>query len=101
MENPEAEETKEFVAKQAALTESVLSRCEEREKLRDELTAVYNHPRFYIPFKRGGKYFYFRNTGLQAHNVLHVQVFNEMSERGYSFRVYRNVFADVGSLCFR
>jgi len=68
------------VEKQAKLTDSVLPNCEEeRCKLRDELTALYNHPRFYVPFKRGGKYFYFQNTGLQAHNVLYVQVFDKMS----------------------
>ncbi|ONK55974.1 uncharacterized protein A4U43_C10F2850 [Asparagus officinalis] len=72
-EDPEAEETKQFVEEQAALTDSVLSQCEHRHKLKNQLTALYNHPRFYIPFKRGGKYFYFQNTGLQAHNVLCVQ----------------------------
>lgn len=76
LEDPEADETKEFVEKQAALTDSVLSHCENRHKLKDQLTALYNHPRFYIPFKRGGKFFYFQNSGLQAHNVLNVQVFD-------------------------
>lgn len=74
LEDPESEETKEFVEKQAALADSVLSQCEYRDKLREELTSLYNHPRSYVPFKRGAKYFFFQNSGLQAHNVLYVQV---------------------------
>ncbi|KAJ6853230.1 prolyl endopeptidase-like [Iris pallida] len=73
LEDPESEETKEFVSKQAALTDAVLAECNERYNLRRQITSLCDHPRFYPPFKRGGKYFYFHNTGLQAHNILYVQ----------------------------
>lgn len=69
-----ATEVKEFVEKQAALTDSVLAKCEARESLRRQITALLDHPRYDTPFKRGGKYFYFHNTGLQAQSVLYVQV---------------------------
>ena len=74
MEDPDAEEVKEFVEGQVALTDSVLARCEEREKLRGQITALFDHPRYDTPYKRGGKYFYYHNTGLQAQSVLYVQV---------------------------
>ena len=74
LEDPDAEEVKEFVEEQVKLTESVLEKCDTREKLREKITKLYDHPRYGAPFKRGDKYFYFHNTGLQAQSVLYVQV---------------------------
>lgn len=74
LEDPDAKEVKEFVQKQVKLTDSVLEKCETREKLREKITKLFDHPRYDAPFRRGDKYFYFHNTGLQAQNVLYVQV---------------------------
>lgn len=74
LEDPDAEEVKDFVQKQVKLTESVLEKCESREKLREKITKLFDYPRYDAPFRRGDKYFYFHNTGLQAQNVLYVQV---------------------------
>ena len=65
---------KEFVQEQVKLKDSVLKECETREKLREKITELYDYPRYDPPFKRGDKYFYFHNTGLQPQNVLYVQV---------------------------
>ncbi|KAG6699542.1 hypothetical protein I3843_08G070600 [Carya illinoinensis] len=73
LEDPDAEEVKEFVQEQVKLTESLLEKCEAREKLRESITKLFDHPRYEAPFRRGDKYFYFHNTGLQAQNVLYVQ----------------------------
>ncbi|KAL4650322.1 hypothetical protein ACB092_01G079300 [Castanea dentata] len=73
LEDPDAKEVKEFVQKQVTLTESVLEKCETREKLREKITKLFDHPRYDAPFRRGDKYFYFYNTGLQAQSVLYVQ----------------------------
>ncbi|KAM7256722.1 hypothetical protein ACFE04_012463 [Oxalis oulophora] len=74
LEDPDAEETKEFVQKQVNLTESVLKTCETRQKLHDKITKLFDHPRYDAPFKRGNnKYFYFHNTGLQPQSVLFTQ----------------------------
>lgn len=74
LEDPDSEETKEFVDKQSTLTDSVLAVCDVRDKIRRQITALYDHPRYDTPFKRGNRYFYFHNTGLQAQSVLYVQV---------------------------
>lgn len=60
--------------KQVELTQSVLQACDTREKIREKITKLFDHPRYDPPFRRGNKYFYFHNTGLQAQNVLYVQV---------------------------
>ncbi|WOH06644.1 hypothetical protein DCAR_0626072 [Daucus carota subsp. sativus] len=73
LEDPESEEVKEFVQKQVNLTETVLKKCETREKLRDSLTKLFDYPRYDVPFRRGDKYFYFHNSGLQPQRVLYMQ----------------------------
>lgn len=74
MEDPDSEETKEFVKSQVEVTESLLKTCETREKLKERLKEVFEFERFQVPFKRGDKYFYFHNKGLQPQDVLYVQV---------------------------
>ncbi|KAH0680696.1 prolyl endopeptidase isoform X1 [Solanum tuberosum] len=73
LEDPDSEETKEFVEKQVILTESVLKTCETREKLRKKLTKLFDFPKYDVPFRAGDKYFYFHNTGLQPQKVLYIQ----------------------------
>ncbi|KAF9621768.1 hypothetical protein IFM89_027622 [Coptis chinensis] len=73
LENPDAEEVKEFVDKQVDLTESVLKTCDTRDKLREHISKLWDYPRSYAPFKRGDKYYYFHNTGLQAQCVVYMQ----------------------------
>nr|GMD40267.1 prolyl endopeptidase-like [Ipomoea batatas] len=73
LEDPDSEETKEFVGRQVELTDSVLNSCDTREKLREKLTKLYDYPKYEVPFVAGDKYFYFHNTGLQPQKVLYVQ----------------------------
>ncbi|KAK7311002.1 hypothetical protein RJT34_08839 [Clitoria ternatea] len=73
LEDPDAEEVKEFVQQQNRITDSILQKCETRDKLRETITKLYDHPRYEIPFKRANKYFYLHNTGLQPHSVLYMQ----------------------------
>lgn len=74
LEDPDAEEVKDFVQKQVNLTESVLKQCETREKLQKKLTEFYDYPKYDAPFREGDKFFYFHNTGLQPQKVLYMQV---------------------------
>ncbi|KAK9748510.1 hypothetical protein RND81_02G062700 [Saponaria officinalis] len=73
LEDPDSEETKEFVKSQAEVTEQLLKTCETREKLGKRLKQVFEFERYQVPFKRGHKYFYFHNKGLQPLDVLFVQ----------------------------
>ncbi|CAI8600168.1 unnamed protein product [Vicia faba] len=73
LEDPDAEEVKEFVEKQVQLTNSVIAECETRSKLNERITKLFDHPRYGAPFKKGDKYFYFHNSGLQPQDILYVQ----------------------------
>lgn len=74
LEDPDSEETKQFVDNQVKLTDSVLAECDTRDKLKEKITELFDYPRFYPPFKKCDKYFYFHNSGLQPQSVLYVQV---------------------------
>lgn len=71
MENPDAEETKEFVDAQNTITRKYLEACPFRDKLRERLTKLWNFPKFGPPFKRGEYYYLMQNDGLQNQYVMY------------------------------
>lgn len=73
LENTESAETKAWIEAQNALTIPYLHSLPHREPLKRILTRRWNYPRYGIPFKRGRRYFYFKNDGLQNQAVLYWQ----------------------------
>ena len=71
LEDAQSAETRAWVDAENALAESFLSDIPEREALRERLTALWNFERFGIPFVKGGRFFYFKNNGLQNQSVLY------------------------------
>jgi prolyl oligopeptidase len=41
--------------------------------MRKRITELYDYERFAVPYKKGGRYFYTHNTGLQNQSVLFVR----------------------------
>ncbi len=72
LEDPASAETVAWVEAQNALTRSVLD-GPRRDELVARLTTLYDFPRTSVPLKRGPRYFYTHNTGLQDQPVLYVQ----------------------------
>ena len=62
-----------WVAQQNALTSSYLATLTGRAVFEQRIRELYNYERFGIPEKKGNRYFYTRNSGLQNQNVLHVR----------------------------
>lgn len=61
-----------WIEAQNKLTDSYFQQIPQREKIRDQLTKVWNYERYGSPFKRGKHYFYSKNDGLQNQNVIYI-----------------------------
>ncbi len=93
LEDDNSEETLAWVKAQNAVTFGYLQKLPQREPLRARLTELWNYPRYGTPFQKGGRYFFFKNDGLQNQSVLHKQASlhappevlldpNKLSEKG-------------------
>ena len=72
LEDDNSEETKLWVAAQNAVTDAYLASIPQRAAIRERLTQIWNHERYAAVSRHGKRYFYVRNSGLQAQGVLHV-----------------------------
>jgi prolyl oligopeptidase len=73
LENPDAPDTKAWVEAQNKVTFDYLGQIPQREPLKTRLTELWNYEKYGRPFKRGGRYFYYKNDGLQNQSVLYTQ----------------------------
>ncbi|MGK7935116.1 MAG: prolyl oligopeptidase family protein, partial [Xenococcaceae cyanobacterium] len=71
LENPDSEETKAWVTAQNEVTFGYLEQIPGRAKIKQRITQLWDYEKFGIPFKRGNRYFYFKNDGLQNQSVLY------------------------------
>lgn len=62
-----------WVAEENKVTDAYLATLPGRDVFKTRMTELYNYERFGVPTKKGGKYFYSRNSGLQNQAVLYVR----------------------------
>ncbi len=72
LEDDNSEETAEWVKAQNEVTFAYLEKLPYREEIRARLTELMNYPRYSTPFKEAGKYYFFKNDGLQNQSVLYM-----------------------------
>ncbi len=73
LEDLDSPETKAWVAAENALTFGYLRDLPERAPIKARMTKLWNYPKFGLPTKQGGQYFFTKNDGLQNQAVLYVQ----------------------------
>lgn len=71
LEDPDSEETKVWIEAQNKVTFSYLDSIPQRQQIKQRLSQLWDYERFGIPFKKGDRYFYFKNDGLQNQSVLY------------------------------
>ncbi len=71
LEDANSDETKAWVTEQNKVTQAWLAQIPQREAIKARLTKLWNYERYGVPSKKGGRYFYSRNDGLQNQSVLY------------------------------
>ena len=73
LEDVDSPETRGWVEAENRVTFGYLEQIPERERIHRRLTELWNYPKYGAPFKKGGRYFFFKNSGLQNQSVLYTQ----------------------------
>ncbi len=71
LEDTESEETAEWVAAENKVTQAYLQSLPERESMRVRLEKLWNYERFGLPSRKGDRYIYTHNNGLQNQSILY------------------------------
>ncbi|ALC38293.1 CG2528 [Drosophila busckii] len=73
LEDPDANETQNFVDSQNNISQPFLESCEQWKHINSKLTKLWNYPKYGCPMQYGKYYYYFMNTGLQNQSVMYQQ----------------------------
>ena len=71
LEDDMAADTKDWVQREVAFTNSYLANIPFREELRSQLKDIWNYEKIGAPFKEGDYTHFYKNDGLQAQSVLY------------------------------
>jgi prolyl oligopeptidase len=71
LENDTTAETGSWIAEQNEVTFGYLNKINYRNKIKTRLEKLYDYERLSAPFKEGEYYYFYKNDGLQNHNVLY------------------------------
>ena len=71
LEDDYSEETANWVKAQNAVTQKFLSQIPYREQMKKHLMEIMNYPKEGALWKKGDRYFFYRNDGLQNQSVLY------------------------------
>ncbi|TWT45190.1 Prolyl endopeptidase [Phycisphaerae bacterium RAS1] len=72
MEDLDSPDVKAWVDAENAITFGWLEQIPARNAIKERMTKLWNYERYGTPFKRGNRYFYSRNDGLQNQSVTYV-----------------------------
>ncbi|MBI1968170.1 MAG: S9 family peptidase [Gemmatimonadetes bacterium] len=73
LEDVDSPETSAWVEAENRVTFGFLERIPQRDLIRRRLTQLWNYARYGPPFRKGSRYFFFKNDGLQNQAVLYKQ----------------------------
>ncbi|MFN3943375.1 MAG: prolyl oligopeptidase family serine peptidase [Allosphingosinicella sp.] len=69
----EDQRVRDWVTAQNRVTDAYLATLPARETFRERMRQLYDYERYGVPVKKGGRYFYMRNDGLQNQSVLYMR----------------------------
>lgn len=72
LEDPDSEETKQFVEAENKIAQPFLENCNKWKEINEKLTALWNYPKYTVPDRHGKYYFSYQNSGLQNQKYVNV-----------------------------
>ena len=73
LENADAEDTRAWVEAENKITYEFIRTSPGYEKTKQRLTQLWDYAKYSAPFKKGDRYFFSKNNGLQNQSVLYMQ----------------------------
>ena len=99
MENDTTAQVAAWVEAENRVTDAYLQKIPFLKSLNRRLTALADYEKMGMPFKKGGKYYFFRNDGLQNQSVLYVMDSADMEAPDALQRMQKaEVFLDPNKL---
>ena len=95
LENDTTKETKAWVKAQNEVTFDYLNKIPFREKVEKRLTKIWDYPKESAPFKEGGHYFVYKNSGLQNQSVIYIK--EDLEDEGKVF-INPNTLSEDGTV---
>lgn len=65
LEDPDSDETRRYVEAENLVARPYLENNDQWHKIKQNLTKLWNYPKYSAPVRHGDYYFFFQNTGLQ------------------------------------
>jgi prolyl oligopeptidase len=72
LEDADSPQTRSWIEAQNRVTFSWLESIPERRWIQDRITKLWNFEKYGVPVRKGGRYFFTKNDGLQNQSVLYV-----------------------------
>lgn len=73
LEDDNSEETADWVKRQNEFTFNYLNGLTYRDEIRNRLETLFDYERYSAPFQKAGKFFFYKNNGMQNQSVLYVK----------------------------
>lgn len=100
LEDDESVETEQWVAAQNEVTFGYLENIPFRETLKERIEQVYDYERVSAPFKEGDYEYFYKNDGLQNHNVIYRTKIDQKDAEPEVF-LDPNTFSKDGTIALR
>jgi len=95
LEDPDSDETRAWVQAQNKITYPWLESVDARSKVKERIKSLWNFEKFGTPFKRGGRYFFSKNNGLQNQNVIY---WTDSLDKEPKILIDPNTFSEDGTV---
>jgi prolyl oligopeptidase len=95
LEDDTTQQVADWVKAENQITQDYLGKIPFRDQLKQRLTDIFNYEKIGTPFKKHGKYYFYKNDGLQNQSVLYTK---ETLDGEASVLLDPNTFSDNGTV---